>query len=92
MPRAQLLALVGPHAPPRKQQGRAPFCAEVMLRSHLRRPWFDLSDEAMEDALAFSNSSQKRQGKSDTILRQQSLPWIRRKRRHIGGHSKARRS
>ncbi len=50
VPWAQLLALTEPHAP-RKERGRPPFGAEVMLRIHFLQQWFGLSDVAMEEAL-----------------------------------------
>ena len=50
VPWAQLLALIEPHAP-RKERGRPPFGAEVMLRIHFLQQWFGLSDMAMEEAL-----------------------------------------
>ncbi|OIQ74754.1 transposase DDE domain protein [mine drainage metagenome] len=50
VPWAQLLALIEPHAP-RKDRGRPPFGAEVMLRIHFLQQWFGLSDVAMEEAL-----------------------------------------
>ena len=50
VPWAQLLALIEPHAP-RKERGRPPFGAEVMLRIHFLQQWFGLSDVAMEEAL-----------------------------------------
>ena len=50
VPWAQLLALIDPHAP-RKERGRPPFGAEVMLRIHFLQQWFGLSDVAMEEAL-----------------------------------------
>ena len=50
VPRVQLLGLIEPHAP-RKERGRPPFCAEVMLRIHFLQQWFGLSDVAMEEAL-----------------------------------------
>ena len=49
-PWAQLLALIEPYAP-RKDRGRPPFGAEVMLRIHFLQQWFGLSDVAMEEAL-----------------------------------------
>ena len=50
VPWAQLLALIEPHAP-RKERGRPPFGAAVMLRIHFLQQWFGLSDMAMEEAL-----------------------------------------
>ena len=50
VPWAQLLGLIEPHAP-RKERGRPPFGAEVMLRIHFLQQWFGLSDVAMEEAL-----------------------------------------
>ena len=50
VPWAQLLGLIEPHAP-RKERGRPPFGAEVMLRIHFLQNWFGLSDVAMEEAL-----------------------------------------
>ena len=47
VPWAQLLALIAP----RKERGRSPFGAEVMLRIHFLQNWFGLSDVAMEEAL-----------------------------------------
>ena len=50
VPWAQLLALIEPLAL-RKERGRPPLGAEVMLRIHFLQQWFGLSDVAMEEAL-----------------------------------------
>ena len=50
VPRAQLVALIAPHAPEGKK-GRPPFAVETMLRIHFMQQWFTLSDPAMEEAL-----------------------------------------
>ncbi|CUA96545.1 IS5 family transposase [Thiomonas bhubaneswarensis] len=50
VPWAQLLALIEPVAQ-RKERGRPPFGAEVMLRIHFLQNWFGLPDVAMEEAL-----------------------------------------
>ena len=42
VPWTQLLALIEPHAP-RKERGRPPFGAEVMLRIHFLQQWFGLT-------------------------------------------------
>ena len=44
-----MVALIEPLAP-RKERGRPPFGAQVMLRIHFLQ-WFRLSDVAMEEAL-----------------------------------------
>ncbi len=50
MPWAELLALIGPHAPVAKT-GRPPFELAMMLRIHCLQQWFGLSDLGAEEAL-----------------------------------------
>ena len=50
VPWKDLTALIEPHYPKGKT-GRPPMGLEVMLRVHLLRQWFGLSDPAMEEAL-----------------------------------------
>ena len=50
MPWAELVALIGVHAPMAKT-GRPPFDLEMMLRIHCLQQWFGLSDLAAEEAL-----------------------------------------
>ena len=50
MPWAELVALIGVHAPVAKT-GRPPFDLEMMLRIHCLQQWFGLSDLAAEEAL-----------------------------------------
>lgn len=50
VPWADLLALVEPLRPRRGARGRQPFRTETLLRMYLVQCWFNLSDEAAEDA------------------------------------------
>lgn len=50
LPWAQMLALIEPHYP-KPGNGRAPIGLERMLRIHFLQHWFNLADEACEDAL-----------------------------------------
>ncbi len=51
VPWADLVALVEPHRPSGGRRGRQPWPTETLLRMYLVQCWFDLSDEATEDAL-----------------------------------------
>jgi IS5 family transposase len=52
VPWKELLDLIEPHYPKTSSKsGRPPYPLETMLRIHLLRQWYDLSDPAMEDAL-----------------------------------------
>ena len=47
-----LVDLIGPHyARTSSKGGRPPYPLKTMLRIHLLQQWYDLSDQAMEDAL-----------------------------------------
>jgi IS5 family transposase len=50
VPWSELCALIEPHYP-RAGNGRRPIGLERMLRIHLLQHWFNLADEAMEEAL-----------------------------------------
>ena len=50
VPWAEFCALIEPHYP-RAGNGRPPLGVERMLRMYLLANWFNLSDEACEDAL-----------------------------------------
>lgn len=50
LPWAQMLSLIEPHYP-RRGNGRPPIGLERMLRIHFLQHWFNLADEACEDAL-----------------------------------------
>lgn len=50
VPWSALCALIEPHYP-RAGNGRPPIGVERMLRIHLLQHWFNLADEAMEEAL-----------------------------------------
>jgi len=50
VPWAEFCALIEPHYP-RAGNGRPPVGVERMLRMYLLANWFNLSDEACEDAL-----------------------------------------
>lgn len=50
VPWSALCALIEPHDP-RAGNGRPPIGVERMLRIHLLQHWFNLADEAMEEAL-----------------------------------------
>ena len=49
VPWAALIALIAPYAPEGKR-GRPPFAVETMLRIHFMQQWFNLADQAMEEA------------------------------------------
>jgi IS5 family transposase len=50
VPRAELAALIKPHAPA-EQTVRPAFAAETTQRIHFMQHWFGLSDPAMEKAV-----------------------------------------
>lgn len=50
LPWSELIAVVEPHYP-KAGQGRPPIGLERMLRIHFLQHWFNLADEACEDAL-----------------------------------------
>ena len=50
-PWADLVALVEPHRPRGGGRGRQPWPTETLLRMYMVQCWFNLSDEATEDAL-----------------------------------------
>lgn len=50
VPWAELVALIGPHAPAAKTC-RPPFPVKTMLRIYFLQQWFNLSDPTMEEAL-----------------------------------------
>lgn len=50
VPWAELGALIEPHYP-KPGNGRPPIGLQRMLRIHLLQHWFNLADEAMEEAL-----------------------------------------
>jgi transposase, IS5 family len=52
VPWAELVSLIGLHAPsPSAKGGRPAFAVQTMLRIHFLQQWFNLSDPAMEEAL-----------------------------------------
>jgi IS5 family transposase len=52
VPWTALLDLIEPHYPKTSSKGGRPaYPLQTMLRIHLLRHWYDLSDPAMEDAL-----------------------------------------
>ncbi len=55
VPWSQLGALIEPHYP-KAGNGRPPIGLQRMLRIHLLQHWFNLADEAMEEALYDSAS------------------------------------
>jgi IS5 family transposase len=55
VPWAELAALIDPHYP-KAGNGRPPIGLQRMLRIHLLQHWFNLADEAMEEALYDSAS------------------------------------
>lgn len=48
VPWKDLEALIAPYAP-EGRKGRPPFPAEMLLRIHFMRQWFNLSEPAMEE-------------------------------------------
>ena len=56
MPWAALCAVIEPHYP-KAGNGRRPIGLERMLRIHLLQHWFNLADNAVEEALYFRLST-----------------------------------
>ena len=57
IPWAKLLAVLEPFYP-KGQRGRPPIGLERMLRVYFLQQWYDLADEALEDALYDSQALQ----------------------------------
>jgi len=57
IPWAKLLAVIEPHYP-KGERGRPPIGLERMLRVYFLQQWYDLADEALEDAIYDSQALQ----------------------------------